>query len=102
MGLDDIAAGIHGTFQVLDEIEAIVSAGTKVTWTTSSRKASMKSAWKSCSNFSRSQKTKVLGPPWTSSTTCTQRKSCDWLESSSCAKSRTDQLRRQRLTVAAA
>ena len=31
MGLDDIAAGIHGErSQVLDEIEAIVSAGTKV------------------------------------------------------------------------
>ena len=31
MGLDDIAAGIHGQrAQVLDEIEAIVSAGTKV------------------------------------------------------------------------
>ena len=31
MNLDDIAAGIHGNRdQVLDEIEAIVSAGTKV------------------------------------------------------------------------
>ena len=31
MGLDDIAAGIHGNrSQVLDEIEGIVGAGTKV------------------------------------------------------------------------
>ena len=62
MGLDHIAAGIHGErSQVLDEI----FEADRQRWnqgqlrSSSSRKASMKSAWKSCSNSSRSRKTRV-------------------------------------------